>query len=151
MIGPLLLAAFAVGLWAHPLGKFSVSHFAHLTVGPDNLQVRYVVDMAEISTFQELERIDTDGDHSFSKTEYDAYAERTGKQLADNLTITVDGLRVPLQVRERKVAVPSGDGGLPLLSATSAAISLAPALARHDTCVWKIPTGMTAAAGGSWW
>jgi ABC-type nickel/cobalt efflux system permease component RcnA len=100
---------------AHPLGNFTISHYAHLTVGTERLRVRYVVDMAEVPTFQELETIDTNGDHALAKEEYDAYVEQAAQQYAEGLLLTIDGVRVPLRVEARKLATPPGDGGLPVL------------------------------------
>src|SRR5688572_8408695 len=55
---PLAAALFAVLLapasaLAHPLGNLSVNHLAELRVAPDRVEVRYVLDQAEIPTFQE--------------------------------------------------------------------------------------------------
>ena len=40
---------------AHPMGNFSISHYAGITVDPRRVEVRYLIDMAEIPTFQELQ------------------------------------------------------------------------------------------------
>src|SRR5262249_22670998 len=55
----IVVAGAIVGLmaqptWAHPMGNFSISHYAGLTIGPTAIELRYLVDMAEIATFQEL-------------------------------------------------------------------------------------------------
>ena len=52
----------ASGAMAHPLGNFTVSRYSGIHVSPQEIRVDYVVDMAEIPTFQELDVIDTDGD-----------------------------------------------------------------------------------------
>ena len=39
----------------HPLGNFSISHYAGIEIGADAVRIRYVVDMAEIPTFQEMQ------------------------------------------------------------------------------------------------
>ena len=38
---------------AHPLGNFSVNHLTHGRVSRDRVEVRYVLDQAEIPTVQE--------------------------------------------------------------------------------------------------
>ena len=38
---------------AHPLGNFSVNHLTQVTVSADRVDVRYVLDEAEIPTFQQ--------------------------------------------------------------------------------------------------
>ncbi len=40
---------------AHPLGQFTINHFSRLEVSTNRVNVRYVVEMAEIPTFQELQ------------------------------------------------------------------------------------------------
>jgi hypothetical protein len=39
---------------AHPLGNFSVNHYSAIHVGTDGVELRHVLDLAEIPTFQEL-------------------------------------------------------------------------------------------------
>ena len=48
------LLAQAGACFAHPMGNFSINHYAKLSVGPKSVQVTYVIDMAEIPTFQEM-------------------------------------------------------------------------------------------------
>jgi hypothetical protein len=57
----------------HPLGNFTINHFSRIEIDGDRIRVRYVVDMAEISTLQELQQADTDGDGSPSSAELNAY------------------------------------------------------------------------------
>ena len=40
---------------AHPLGNFSISHYTSIRVERDAVELRYVLDLAEIPTFQELQ------------------------------------------------------------------------------------------------
>ena len=44
----------ALGL-AHPMGNFSISHYAGITLAATEIELRYLIDMAEIPTFQELQ------------------------------------------------------------------------------------------------
>jgi len=41
---------------AHPMGNFSVNHYSKITLEGDRIRVRYIIDLAEIPTFQELQR-----------------------------------------------------------------------------------------------
>ena len=43
---------------AHPLGNFSVNHLARVSVSSDRVDVRYILDEAEIPTFQQREMPD---------------------------------------------------------------------------------------------
>ena len=55
-----LLAAWLVPsvASAHPLGNFTVNHYSRIEPAGDGVRVVYVLDMAEIPTFQEKPRID---------------------------------------------------------------------------------------------
>ena len=50
----LLVSAFATGeAMAHPLGNFSVNHLTEVEVSRDRVDALYILDQAEIPTFQE--------------------------------------------------------------------------------------------------
>lgn len=100
---------------AHPLGNFTINHFARIATGTDRVRVHYVIDMAEIPTFQELQTIDTDHDGKPSSAELDAYAGRLAAQYASGLLLTIDGARIPLSVTAQQAATVQGAGGLPTL------------------------------------
>ena len=100
---------------AHPLGNFTVNHFTRIEVGRTRISVHYVVDMAEIPTFQEQQTIDTDGDGASSPAELEAYARRAAGRYADGLRLGVDGARVLLALGGQSVSLPQGEGGLPTL------------------------------------
>ncbi|HEY0545996.1 MAG TPA: sulfite exporter TauE/SafE family protein [Pyrinomonadaceae bacterium] len=100
---------------AHPLGNFTINHFTRLEVGRERVRVHYVIDMAEIATFQELQAADTDGDGAPSSAELKAYLEKVSSQYATGLVLKVNGALVPLKLIERKIATLTGTGGLPTL------------------------------------
>lgn len=49
---------------AHPLGNFTINHYAGLQVSSNRIGVDYVLDMAEIPAFQEIRQIDRKADMS---------------------------------------------------------------------------------------
>ena len=100
---------------AHPLGNFTINHFARIQLERDRVGIHYVVDMAEISTFQELQVADTDKDGAASSAELNAYLERVTPQYVDGIVLTVDGIRVRLETVAKKVTTLPGAGGLPTL------------------------------------
>jgi len=100
---------------AHPLGNFTVNHFARVEVGAERLRIRYVVDLAEIAAWQELQTADVNGDGAWSNAELNAYLERVAAQYADGLRLTIDGARVALQVISKSISLPPGAGGLSTL------------------------------------
>jgi len=93
VLGPVAAAS------AHPLGNFTINHYSGIHVSPDEIRVDYVIDMAEIPAFQEMEAIDTDGDGEGSDAELAAWAESKAPGLAEGLSLSVDGREVPLEVR----------------------------------------------------
>ena len=78
----ILVSAMAGAALAHPLGNFTVNHFAQITVGADRVSIHYVLDMAEIPTFQEKQVIDVDGDGLTSTAELNTYLARVTPQYA---------------------------------------------------------------------
>lgn len=116
----LLIIAFALAAprnqtLAHPLGSFTINHFARVEVSSPQIRIRFVIDMAEIAAFQELQKVDADGDGASSNEELNSYLERSAPQYADNLLLTIDGARVPLEIVAKKIGLPPGAGGLPTL------------------------------------
>ncbi len=82
--------------WAHPLGNFTVNRFSRIEVGGPRVYVRYVLDLAEIPTFQ-TGHID---------------ARRFARRIARGAQLTVNGRRVRLVPTEWALAHPPGAGGL---------------------------------------
>jgi nickel/cobalt transporter (NicO) family protein len=101
---------------AHPLGNFTTNHFTRIEIEAEQVRVRFVVDMAEIPAFQEMQAlgITGSGDQS-SRAALEAYSERAVSQYAENLIITVDGERIRLVPVARTISLPPGAGGLPTL------------------------------------
>ncbi len=110
----LLLLIFGTA-HAHPLGNFSVNHYSHLRVGGDTIAVLYIIDMAEIPTFQEIQEIDSDRDGRMSAEERRAYLARKVKELAPGLLLTINGRPLQLAVVATDLLFPPGAGGLPTM------------------------------------
>jgi ABC-type nickel/cobalt efflux system permease component RcnA len=100
---------------AHPLGNFTINLYSGIHLVPGEIRIDYVVDMAEIPTFQEMPSIDTDDDGTVSTTEGAAWAAERAPQLVANLTLTVDGAPVALRVRSADARLRDGQGGLSIL------------------------------------
>jgi nickel/cobalt exporter len=108
-----LLLTFGRDVDAHPLGNFSVNQYSALIVDRDTVALRYVVDMAEIPTFQELQTngIAASADHPDTR----AYLERQARILGDGLSMEISGQRLQLRPDSREIVFPPGAGGLPTL------------------------------------
>lgn len=114
-----LLAALALVLAlpptaaAHPLGNFTTNRYSRLEFWPDRIRIRYVLDMAEIPSFQELVALDSDRDGRVSEAELAAYAKAKAADLAAQLTLSVDGARLKLsRAGSVEAALLPGQGGL---------------------------------------
>ncbi|MER3406322.1 MAG: hypothetical protein C4289_15130, partial [Chloroflexota bacterium] len=98
---------------AHPLGNFTTNRYSRLELLPDRIRVRYVLDMAEIPTFQELPMLDRDRDGHVNEAELAAYAEQKAAALATRLFLAVDGARLELsRAGIVEAALLPGQGGL---------------------------------------
>lgn len=109
-LGVVLAATAAV---AHPLGNFSINQYAALELGGDAMYLRYLLDMAEIPTFQAIQ----DGD-VVAEVDHPAalrYAARMAETLARGAHVVVGGRPAELEVLERDIIFPPGAGGLPTL------------------------------------
>jgi len=93
-MGALLAPASAS---AHPLGNFTVNHFAAIDLAGNAIYVRYALDLAEIPTFQEGA---------------DVRRPAFAAALARKLELKVDGRRVPLGVVSHRTSERPGAGGL---------------------------------------
>ena len=100
---------------AHPLGNFTISRYSRIELTPGLARVRYVVDMAEIPTFQQRSAIDNNRDGAIDEQEAATYAARQGEALANGVRLIVDGQPVPLRLSESAVSFPEGQGGLETL------------------------------------
>src|SRR5512133_3243438 len=80
-----------VGALAHPMGNFTISHYAELTPTRGSLRLLYVLDLAELPTIAERQVMDKSSDGEISEREQRAYlANRVPARLA-GLTATADG------------------------------------------------------------
>ena len=103
---------------AHPLGNFTVNQFSRLVIEQNLIRVRYIVDMAEIPTFQERQTMDSDRDGQISADESAAYLAKQSRTLLAGLELMVNGAPTDLRLAGPDVSVPPGQGGLPLMRMT---------------------------------
>jgi nickel/cobalt transporter (NicO) family protein len=92
---------------SHPLGGFSIDHYSRLRVATDALRLRYVIDMAEIPAYQELQRADANGDATISEAERNAYLQRKVRELAAGISTTLDGEPVHWRIEYSNLTAPS--------------------------------------------
>jgi ABC-type nickel/cobalt efflux system permease component RcnA len=115
----LALLAFSIRrAEAHPMGNFSINHYSGIVVGEKEIRVRYILDLAEIPAFQEIQEIDTDRDKTVSPSEQEAYLDQKAQSLASGLVLKVAGEEKRLRPVSREMSFPPGVGGLPTLKVT---------------------------------
>ena len=100
----LLLVALAAFLppaaAAHPLGNFTINHHSTIEISGNQVYVHYVLDLAEIPTFQERKRVQRPG---------------FARSVAQGLRLTLDGRPARLRLLDSKSELRPGAGGLKTL------------------------------------
>lgn len=109
-LGLLLVAPAIVA--AHPLGNFTINHYAGIRIEPDRVLLDVVIDQAEIPTFQARLDFDTDMDGEISDEEADVGRVKGCEALAPSLAVVLDGASLPLRLVEAGLTFPAGVGGL---------------------------------------
>jgi nickel/cobalt exporter len=98
-----LLALCAASAAAHPMGNFSVNHYARIEPGPHGAKIRYVLDLAEIPTFELFQKWGTSPDRP-PQTQ----ALEQARLWAANLVVTVDGKPVAARVEKAELFLADG-------------------------------------------
>jgi nickel/cobalt transporter (NicO) family protein len=97
----ILVLASAAPAQAHPLGNFSINHLSTVSISSDRVEVRYVLDQAEIPTVQE---------RGLGRAEV---LRRKLAEVQGGLVLKVDGRTLPLrQAGDPRLTFPTGAGGL---------------------------------------
>lgn len=142
----ILRVVLAIGLvlaWvgpaeAHPLGNFTINQFSRIEVGKTEVHVHYVVDMAEIPSFQTLQEIDTNGDGQLNPAEQQAYIEKQAAELSAGLHLAIDGTELPLRIGERNLNMLPGQGGLNTMRLTFDLTAARPNANPNATLIYRV-------------
>ena len=51
----LVVLSISPATFAHPMGNFSINHYSKIIPGAHTIDVDYIIDMAEIPTFQQMQ------------------------------------------------------------------------------------------------
>ena len=92
----LLLTALSFTALAHPMGNFSVNHYSRLHFRHSGLELTYVLDLAEIPTFQ-------------------LQGAWRAEEWVSQLALTRDGVPVVWHIRSVTSKTTDGAGGMPIL------------------------------------
>jgi ABC-type nickel/cobalt efflux system permease component RcnA len=87
-------------------------------VDKNGLKLRYIIDLAEIPTFQELGEIDTNGDKTISPEEERAYLSRKVEEFKNGLSLKLNEKSVDLTPESVYMVFIPGAGGLPTIKIT---------------------------------
>ena len=113
----LLLALSAAALWSHPMGNFTISHYARFQVGGKGVDVTYVLDLAELPTMNLLQLWDLD--RNSPAADLERRATEQAREWASHLDITSDGKPVAVHFLNSNLVIADGAGNLPILRITS--------------------------------
>ncbi len=108
-----LLACSPQTVDAHPMGNFSINHYSKLKIGQKSVNILYLIDLAEIPTYQEIRQsglVPKRGDPGIP-----AYLSQQEKILKQGLSLASDQHAIPLETISRDVTFSDGAGGLPTM------------------------------------
>jgi ABC-type nickel/cobalt efflux system permease component RcnA len=108
------LAAFA---GAHPMGNFSVSHYSRIEIQPQGVAIRYVLDLAEIPTFQLLQQWKLEA--GSPQPELESRAAGQAREWVRNLKVASNGRRLAPRIEGVSLVLDKGAGGLPIVRITA--------------------------------
>jgi nickel/cobalt transporter (NicO) family protein len=109
----------AANVFAHPMGNFSINHYAKLQPSASGVELLYVLDLAEIPTFELLR--DWNIERTAPEAELDRHAAAQGRLWLKNLAVSVDGARVVAKFESSRIVILDGAGNLPILRVTTRA------------------------------
>ncbi len=110
VIGLMLLPALAMPVSAHPLGNFTVNRSSALEIGPGTASMRYVLDLAEIPTLQELSAAGLSSTPTAAERATLLAAKAPG--LVEGLSLSLDGTPVEWRIRSSSLDLLPGQAGL---------------------------------------
>jgi ABC-type nickel/cobalt efflux system permease component RcnA len=100
---------------AHPLGNFTINHYAGLQLNRERVDLDFVLDMAEIPAFQEILTFDANANGRPDSSETAAYHAATCQSLQPDLLLRLNGQPLRLKLLSSTVEFPPGAGDLPTL------------------------------------
>ncbi|MEH1935436.1 MAG: sulfite exporter TauE/SafE family protein [Nostoc sp.] len=100
---------------AHPLGNFTINHYAGVQVATDGVGIDYVLDMAEIPAFQEINHLDANRDRKAEPIETVQYPNQKCQEVNSHLELLINKQPLALSLIKSTVEFPPGVGGLSTL------------------------------------
>jgi len=109
---PAALLAIAGLALAHPMGNLSVNHYARLEPGSKGMNVTYVLDLAELPTFELMQSWNAPRDAT--KDVLEAKAKTQAAEWMSNLSFTEAGKPLTAKILSTNLSVLDGAGNLPV-------------------------------------
>ena len=103
---------------AHPLGNFTINHYAGLQVERDQIGIDYVLDLAEIPAFQEIHQFDTNHNRKADPVEIANYPIDKCREVKSELELQANHQPLLISLNTATVDFPPGVGGLSTLRLT---------------------------------
>lgn len=116
---------------AHPLGNFTINHLARIEPDGNRLHVRYVLDIAEIPTFQIMH-----ASGAWTPESARRWRDAEAQYVAGAFELRAGGTLLPLHLERSTERTRPGAGGLPILYWTgdySAVVRRSAAIVAHDS------------------
>ena len=104
-------------LHAHPMGNFSVNHYARIEVGQPSTNVLFVLDLAELPSFELMQRWGLQAQSPHAELERKAIAE--ARVWTRQLQFTANGKRITPVFERGEFVMTDGAGGLPVMRISS--------------------------------
>jgi ABC-type nickel/cobalt efflux system permease component RcnA len=98
---------------AHPMGNFSISRYAGITIEGYFVEVRYFIDMAEIPTFQEMQQNSMPAQSDDPRVQ--SYLSSQAEAFRKNLLVTLNGQPLSLETTSQDILFSPGAGNLPTM------------------------------------
>jgi nickel/cobalt exporter len=114
---PLTALLFSGIAFAHPMGNLSVNHYARLEPGAKGVEVTYVLDLAEIPTFELTQTWNVA--HDAARPVLDAKAAAQAREWVANLSFHEGGKALQPKIRSTQLAIVDGAGNLPVYRITT--------------------------------
>lgn len=98
---------------AHPLGNFTINHLAKVTAERGAVHVRYILDIAEIPTFQIMRA--SSASATWDAVQLQDWANAEVPVVADGFHVNADGAPLAFSLASVSAHLRPGAGGLPTL------------------------------------
>ena len=104
----------AIVLTAHPMGNFSVSHFTRFDVNKKVVNITYVLDLAEIPTYQLMREwnLDPSADAKIPQATLEEKASAQASLWIKSLDFTSNGARLTPKQERTTIKLSDGAGGM---------------------------------------